>query len=534
MKKVFIPLALIMVVILLFTGCGEPEETTTTPTSTTATAPTTTTAAPTPTIKTGGTLRLLSSHSPATMPGWPGNATDFQRIWTNWIVYEALVKLDTEGKPIPWLATDWTFGSENAYIDLNLRDDVEFHDGTKFTAESVVTHVNQLFQDEDKAVRYLDRIEKTGDYSVRIYITEYRIDLWDNQVATWTMFFTSDTQLKEKGLDYVKENLCGTGPFILESYETDVGMRFVKNPNYWQEGKPYLDAIEHIVVKEPLTQQAKMVTEEADVMSLMSDGKILNELSSKGMIIADWYSSSWYLIFGSADEGSPTDDPNVRMALEYAINKQEMADVLGEGYMRPANQLAGPGSPSAYNPNLGSRDFDLAKATQMLADAGHEDGFTLNMIVDIAEPTQQAAAVMIQNYLAAVGITVEIEAVDGPKMWSYLFSGWDGFICMNFGMRPTLSGYLSRHFPPWSAYNASVEFPQDIIDKISAAMVETVPAKLVTMNHELSQWIWDNAFFVPLYFFNAAYVYQPYVRDFGYAEYIDFSQWNPEKCWLDR
>jgi len=192
------------------------EKKTTTPAATT-TATATTAAAP----KTGGTLRIVYPYSPASTPGWPGDTTNPQKLWTCWSVFEGLVKLDTMAVPSPWLATDWKFAADYSYCDFNLRKDVKFHDGTQFTAESVVTHINQLITDKDSYVTDFSGIEKTGDYSVRLTIKTYRNNFWNN-IAGWSMMYTSDTQLKAKGLDYVKEHPVGTGPFKFASLEKDV------------------------------------------------------------------------------------------------------------------------------------------------------------------------------------------------------------------------------------------------------------------------------------------------------------------------
>jgi peptide/nickel transport system substrate-binding protein len=540
-------LLVLLAVIIVLAGCSKSSPTTTASkpaTQTTSLAPATTSAtASTPTtatVKKGGILRILSNLGPSTMPGWPGNTKDFQRIWCNCIVYENIVKLDYNGNPTPWLATDWTFGPQNTYIDFNLRKDVKFHDGTDFTAESVVAHYKQLFLDKDAAVSTFDRIEKTGDYSVRIYIKSFSNDFWFNRIGASTQFITSDTMLKEKGLDYVKEHPCGTGPFTLKSFTKDVGMKFEKNPNYWKKDAqgyqlPYLDGIDYIVVKDITTMQVKMEAREGDVMCLISDGKVIKALADKGMAIGDRYQSAWFLEFDTVNAGKPTNNPKVRMALEYALNKKEIADTLGSGYMKPANQLGGDPNSVAFNPNLGTRDYNVEKAKQLLTEAGYPGGgFTLKLTTDSSQGSQESFAVMIQNYFKAVGVTVNIETVDNAKYLNYNMTSWDGFYCISWSMSPSFAAYLLKFFSPTSTYNKSAKLPQEITDKVNAAMVETDQNKFKTMNLELSQWVWDNAYFIPICSFNSAYIYQPNVRDYGYAKFIDFTQWNSEKCWLDR
>lgn len=534
MKKLcMVLLVAVLLASVILTGCGDGQTTTTaTTTSTTsATTTTTTTTATTTTTevdKYGGTLRIIYPYSPASTPGWPGDTTNPQKLWACWLTFEAIVKLDAAGEPHPWLATDWQWGTDNGYIDFNLRQDVKFHDGTDFTAESVVTHVNQLLTDADAATVNWDRIEKTGDYSFRLYLKLYMRDFWNN-LAAWSMFITSDTALKTNGLEYVKENPIGTGPFKFVSLERDVALKFVKNENYWQPDKPYLDKIELYTTKEPLTQQAKMETGEGDVLVLQT-GKILKDMTEQGFDLVFQTGAAQFIMFDTANEGAVTNDPLVRMAIEHAINKQEMADTLGYGYMAPNNQIPFTGNP-AFNPNLGTRDYDVAKAKELLTQAGYPDGIKVKLISDTSG---QDFAVMFQQYMAEANIECELEMIDNAKLWNYLFSGWEGMISASYAMGTNLPNFIRTYFPPIGAFDVSVKIPDDILEKCNAAMLETDDAKFREYSDEISEWIFDTAFFVPTVGVAMGYIIDPAVKDHDFLlEFVDFTCWSPENCWLD-
>lgn len=546
MKKLYIALAFLLIGILILSACGGDETTTTTSTtSSTATTTTTTTSTSTATPsgtttittsvtdadaeKYGGTLKIIYPYSPASTPGWPGDTTNPQKLWTCWLTFEALVKLDANGEPHPWLATDWTWGPDNMYIDFTLRDDVTFHDGTDFTADSVVAHFEQLFADLDSAMINFDGMEKTGDYSVRLYLTVYMRNFWNN-LAAWSVFFTSDTQLKEQGLEYVKEHPIGTGPYLYESFEKDVDLKFVRNDNYWQPGKPYLDKIEFYTTKEALTQQAKMETGEGDVLVLQT-GKILKDMQDLGFTVLTETGSSNFIMFDSANEGSLTNDAKVRQAIEYGLNKGEIAEALGYGFMTPANQIPMPQNP-AYNPNLPSREFNPDKARELLAEAGYPDGLKLKLI---SEVSGQDFAIFFQQYMADIGIEIELELIDNAKLWNYLFTGWEGMVSASFAMGTNFPNFVRTYFPPLATFNQSVKLPDEIIEKANAAMVETDDGTFRQMSDELIQWVWDEAYWVPTVGIAMGYIFSPDVRDSDMmGVWVDFSVWSPELCWLDR
>jgi peptide/nickel transport system substrate-binding protein len=308
-------------------------------------------------------------------------------------------------------------------------------------------------------------------------------------------------------------------------------MVFTKNPSYWQAGKPYLDKIEFYTTKESLTQQAKMQANEGDVLTLVSNGKVLKDMVDKGLNVITVTGSSNILIFDTANDGQPTNDPKVRQALEYAINKQEVADTLGKGYMKPNNQIPFTGNP-AFNFNLPTREFNPEKAKELLKEAGYENGLTLNMITDAGG---QDAAVMYQQYFKNVGINLELEIVDNAKFWNYNYNGWKGILSTGYSMGTNLPSFLISYFPPVGTMDVSVKIPQDVLDKCTAAMVEPDDAKFKQMSDEISQWIFDNAFFVPTVGVAMGYILRPEVKDSGLlTEFYDFTIWSPENCWLDK
>ena len=241
MKKVFIPLAFLLILILLFTGCGK-ATTTTTSTSTTpsimppvssatTSATPTATATPTQEIKKGGTLRYLYGLSPQSTPGWPGDTANFQKIWTCFTVFEALVKQDGGGLPIPYLATNREWAADKSSITFTLRQGVKFHDGTPFNAEAVKLDFDQLMADKNSATVNWDRWEIKDDYTITLYLKKYQTDFWAS-ISNWACFIVSPTVLKQ-GVEYTKEHPVGTGPFKYESFKIDVSLTFVKNPDYW-------------------------------------------------------------------------------------------------------------------------------------------------------------------------------------------------------------------------------------------------------------------------------------------------------------
>jgi ABC-type transport system substrate-binding protein len=537
MKKVYIPLAILMVVILLITGCGGGTTTTTTATTTPSIKPpistpnpsttaATTTAAPTQTITKGGTLRVLYLWSPQSVPGWPGDTANFQKLWTCFTVFEALVKQDAAGQPLPYLATKWDWAPDKSSITFTLRQGVKFHDGTPFNAEAVKLDFDQLIADKNTAAVNWDRWEIKDDYTITLFLKKYQTDFWGS-ISNWACFIVSPAVLKQ-GVEYTKEHPVGTGPFMYESFTLDVSLKFVKNPNYWQAGKPYLDRIDMYTVKEPLTMQAKLQAGEADTMTLQQ-GKILKDMADLGFNVIAQYGGTEILLFDTMNEGAPTNDPNVRKALELATNKQEIVDALGYGYFVVTNQISPPMNPT-YNKAIVGRDYNPAKARELLKAAGYETGLKLKM--SVTSDTQDLGQ-YLQQYWKAVGVELQLELIDNAKFWDYAYRGWTGMLCIGYSISTNFPSVIRGYFPPTGIMDVSTKLPQTMIDKAALAIVETDTAKFEQYTKELTQEFFDDASVIPFYSNAMGDVLSNRVKDSGKYDYVDFSGWDPENCWLD-
>ncbi len=520
MKKAFVLLAILLIGILLITACGKP---TPTPSGTPTTSPTPSAGTP----QKGGTLRYIYPYSPATTPGWPNDRANPQKLWMQWVCFEGLIKLKADGTPLPWLATSWEWGPQNQYITFTLRQGVKFHDGTDFTAEAVKTEGDIVISTgESNAVNW-DRWEIINDYSVRLYLKEYLNDFWGT-VAGVNMTFISPTAYKANGQEWMMEHPIGTGPFKFLSFEKDVSLKFVRNDNYWQPGKPYLDEIHFITVKEALTQQATMQTGDGDVLALQQ-GKILADMKALGFNVVAQYGGTDFLIFDTANPDSIYNNINLRKAIEYALPKQEMVDALGYGFLVVNNQMPPPDNP-AHNPNVPTRDYDPDMARQLLDEGGLPVGTKLNIITI----GSSGKALAIQEALGKVGLEVTLESVDNAKFWNYCMAGWSNAILdVGYAVGTNFAAWLRGYFPPVGVLDVSCKIPDAIVAKIQPALREQDPVKAKALNDEIIQMLFDDATFVPIYSNAMGYILATKVKGSGILTYADFSVWDPADTWLE-
>jgi peptide/nickel transport system substrate-binding protein len=529
--------ALIIVASMILAGCGEKSTTTTAKTSTSTTTTktttsTTTTTTSTSSIQKGGVLKLSIPFSAQTTPGWPSETTEFQKVWFEYVCYEPLVKLAADITPIPWLATSWEWGPNNSYITFNLRKGVQFHDGTNFTAEAVKLEGDICIEGKQSNTVTWDRWEVIDDNTVRLYLKEYLNNFWVT-VRDINMCFFSPTAYKNNqpnGMEYIKYHPIGTGPFKFESFERDVAMKFVKNDNYWQPGKPYLDGLQFVTIKEAMTQQAALESGETNGI-IFAGGSMSADLKAKGFIQNARFGGVAFLAFDTANANSIWNNVKLRMAVEYAIDKQTMCDALGYGTWGASNQMPPFDNPS-FNPNLPTRGYDPAKAKALLTEAGYPDGLTIEWTCGQAS----AAELSMQQYLKDIGINYEMTVVDNNKYWDLSLNGWTGVMSSDLAVGANYAEWLRSYFPPTGIYHQSTKLPDAVVAKLTTALQETDNKKLYANIWEIGQLLYDDCTLIPIHWSAASFVLSSKLHDSvqNTTKYYDWQIWEPENAWLSK
>jgi peptide/nickel transport system substrate-binding protein len=502
-KKLFLPLAILLLIALLLpASCGS-------------------------SAAKGGVLKYLSPYSPSSIPGWPNDNSNAQRLWMEWTVFEPLIRMDKQGNPVEWLATGWEWGPQKSYITFTLRQNVKFHDGTPFTSEAVKLEADICMSTNESITLQWDRWEVLGDYSIRLYLKEYLNDFWANLIGI-NMCFISPAAYKANGKDWMMEHPIGTGPFKFESFEKDVIMKWVKNTEYWQSGKPYLDGIDFITVKEPLTQQTTMQAGGGDILAFQQ-GKTLYDMKQLGFNVISAYGGTDFLMFDTMNADSVYNDVRIRQAIEYAINKQAIVDALGYGYYIANNQMSPPDNPSYYA-GLPSRIFDQAKARELLKAAGKENGFECKILTF----TSEGIVVAVQAQLKAVGIDAQLDVVDNIKYWNYMMAGWSGeMVSTGYSMPINYASFLKGYFPPTGIIDVSCKIPDSVLSKMPAALREQDPAKAKTLYDELIKIMYDEAILIPICSNSMGFITTTKVHNTGIFDWVDWSEWTPADCWME-
>jgi peptide/nickel transport system substrate-binding protein len=357
----------------------------------------------------GGTLTFARTADIFTFD--PYNTQDDYSIFTELQVYDRLVRLSADGKGVdPELATAWTVAPDGLSATFTLRDGVKFSDGSPMTADDVVFSLSRAV-DQQGSWGFLfspvKSVSKVDESTVKMEMSEPFAPLLP-ALSTFAASIYSKANFEKYG-DQAGEHPLGTGAFMLEKWDKGNQVILTKNPNYWQAGQPYLDKVIFTVVGDDNARVLQLQSAAADIIDFVPPNQV-DPLKSSGAQIArvDGTSVGWMTL---NEAKKPLDDPKVRCALAYAVDRQAIADNIYFGIATPAKSII-PSSTLFYDPNTNPISFDLEKARQLLSESSAAGGFTLNVTVPSGDSTRLATVQIWANALNQIGVTTNISQVE--------------------------------------------------------------------------------------------------------------------------
>ena len=486
--------------------------------------------------KSGGTLNIGTAQSPAVI-GYVPELTGNSMMHFTRCAYESLTYYDNDGNIIGQLAKDWKEDPDEPSITFTLLEGVKFSDGTDFNADAVKWNL-ELYKEKGRSeTNNIDSIEVIDDYTIKINLVEWQSSALE-QIGFF-IFYMSPTAVEKNGEDWVRQNSCGTGPYVVSGFEQGVSVSYVKNENYHIAGEPYLDGIEFKIFSDSTTLENAFKAGEVDVITYGQDCDLLNDLISFNGISFDGCSNglgaeSVGLIPSSADESDPFYKKEVRQALCYAVDWDSIVSSLSYGLYQRTNQWAVPGS-ETYNDEVVGYSYDPEKAKELLTEAGYSDGFETTLYT-MSSGFYNNAAQAISAQLAEVGITANIEIVDATKGNDLMTNGWTGLYWHFASIGPDLGLYMGRHLDTNGAYYAKgIQHPDDALKLLGEIRTATDHDIKVEKELEMQKLIYDEyaLFGMPLNVSSAKHIRYNYVKGGEFAA-ADAISWSPATCWLDK
>jgi peptide/nickel transport system substrate-binding protein len=351
-------------------------------------------------------------------------------------VYDTLVWQDLSGEFVPGLAKSWQISDDGLTYTFHLREDVVFHDGTPFDAQAVKFNLDRIADPatkSQKAIFMLGPYESTeivDDYTVKVHLKEPYAPFLDSASQVY-LGMASPTAIEKWGADYQLHQV-GTGPFILKEYIPQDHLTLVRNPDYnWappifnHQGPAYLEEIEFRFFVEPATRALALEGGEADVMGEIPPHDAERLADNPAFTLLPVAIPGQSLQFFLNTEKAPTDDLQVRQAINYATDKAAIVKAIFKEYSPVAH---GPlnAFTIGYDESVdGMYGVDPAKAERLLEEAGwvdsdgdgnrEKDGQLLKLEAYLMGwGYVPEVAQLLQAQLKAVGIEMKSQVVAYP------------------------------------------------------------------------------------------------------------------------
>ena len=397
----------------------------------------------------GGDLVISEASDIVSLDPHGNNDVPSSNVRNN--IYESLTYLDGDMEVQPRLATDWEEIDDTTW-EFTLKEGVTFHDGTEFNAEVVKANLERVIDPAVASPRMflyemVTGVEAVDEYTVQITLeypfapilahlahdaggmiskdvidADYEAALSD---AGEEMSVDEYYELREEGGEeheeiadaiteetgnYIADNPVGTGPFEFESRAPGEEVVLAKNGDYHdEENSAQLHTVKFIVVPETAARLAEIETGASHIAGGAEPTNI-DRMEQHDATEVDLTPSLGLSYVGFNVEKEPLDDPLVRQAISYAIDREAIIEGIYEGVGTPAEGPLAPGV-FGYDEDVSGITYDLDRAKELMEEAGQEDGFEIEILTN-DQPQRVDTAIYMQEALAELNIDVSVQQLE--------------------------------------------------------------------------------------------------------------------------
>lgn len=349
-----------------------------------------------------------------------------------YLIYDTLMRISSAGDPVPHLAEDMTTADGGKVWQMKLREGVTFTDGTALDADAVVYNINRMMDPEIAFIHSndIEPIETVTaiDATTVEFVLDRALPLFPLGFANAPGMMISPTAFEAQGAVDFGQNPVGAGPFMLESWTPGGELVLVRNPDYWDSPRPYLDGITYQIMPNAVTTAQALLSGQIQA-GIAQDFRTLfaGVADSPDFWVNGGYTGAQggQFVLPNASV-APGDDIRVREALALAFDPAVTSDALMGGFWTPEAQEAQltcppffPGSPLCVEGTWPEPDLDRAKqlVAEYVAEGNSPEVTFLGLSND---PT---LAEYIQQVLTSIGFDVEVDLVAGPGFTERVYSG---------------------------------------------------------------------------------------------------------------
>jgi peptide/nickel transport system substrate-binding protein len=481
----------------------EEPDTSDAPTATAVTSEPTPTTANAAEAPQGGTLVYARNIDAKTLD--PHFSAQFSERYALYLLFNTLVGYDVDFTIIPELAESWEVSDDGTEITFNLVAEATFHDGTPCDASAVEWNLNRVLDPEvNSPLR--SQLEDSISEIVVVDATTLQLNLtqaWRPLLATLGErpgFIISPTAAEELGEEFAL-NPVGSGPFRFVEWVQDSHIALERFEEYWNNGATNLDGIEIRHVPDGQVQLTMVRTGEAHLIDAVSAGLLSTVEGDDSVAIEELQSARFAGTHFDVDK-PPFDNADLRKAISYATDREEIRNVIYAGTGRIATHPLGGGW--AFDESLDDQfqTYDPDLAAQHLEQAGYT-GDTLTLTCSNTPADQQLAQLLQQQY-QRVGVNVELEVVNAADAFAMVKDDVTNWTTTSWAPRADPDGLLrilwhSTGFQNTTGYNnpevdALLDEAATIYDTEEAKAIYRQVEEIVSTDADYTFHVWPSVF----------------------------------------
>lgn len=367
----------------------------------------------------GGTLRAGLDADPPNLDPHRSTAAVDRQVYQS--LYDKLVDTDADLKLVPMLATSWSVSQDGRTYTLKLRQGVQFHDGTPFNAQAVVSNFNRMRDPKFPSARKSEitpvtdvvatdpstvQIKLERPYSPLMYVLTDRAGMMVSPAAA-----------EKDPLNFALHPV-GSGPFSFVEKIPQDHITLKRNTAYWMKGLPYLDQVIFRPFADDNARVANLKSGDVDIINIVPAPQVkqLAQDSAKpgaSYRLSEHGAFQWQGIWLNVTK-PPFDNKALRQALSATIDRSAIANVILQGAAYPAYSFFPNGTP-AYNPAWKVPPRNVTQAKERLQAGGHGSGFEFTLLT-VPGQQAQALAQAVQSMAGDVGIQTKIQIIEFGQM----------------------------------------------------------------------------------------------------------------------
>ena len=505
--------------------------------------------------KSGGILKMYHRDSPASASiheeATFSTVTPFMGVFNNLVEYKQDVAQNSMDSIVPDLATSWSWNADHTKLTFKLRSGVKWHDGKPFTAKDVKCTFEMLqgksaqkFRKNPRKAWYENLVEVTvnGDSEATFNLKRAQPAILALLASGYTPIYPCHVSPTD-----MRAHPIGTGPFKFVEFKTNESIKVVRNPDYWQKGRPYLDGIEYTIIPNRSTAILAFTSGKFDMtfptevsIPLLKDVK--SQAPKAVCVVAPTNVSTNLIVNRTAP---PFNNPDIRSAMALTLDRKAFVDILFQGQADIGGTMLPPpagvwGLPkdmlatvTGYGPDV-KKNRDEAR--QLMQKAGYGPANRLKVKISTRNiPIYRDPAVILIDQLKEIYMDGELDVVETANWFSKVARG-DYAVGLNLTGNavddPDQAFY--ENYSCGSERNYTKYCNKDIEKLFDQQSMEPDPAKRKQLVWDIDKRLQEDVARPIIYHSRAGTCWQPYVKGVTVMVNSSYNGYRYEDVWLEK